>query len=78
MLVVAFAAVVTEGVLVGWWTVAYRMLANDHARHLNSAKSLFGDSEELRQWHDRMRRKYEQAASRPWLSVTLDPPPPKP
>jgi hypothetical protein len=33
-------------------------------------------SRELQEWHEKMRRKYELAASRPWLPVELDSEPP--
>jgi hypothetical protein len=75
MVVVAFAAIVTEAGLVGWRAVTYRMRANDHARHLNSGKSFLYDSTKLRAWHERMRRKYQQGASSPWLAVEPEPPP---
>lgn len=77
IVVVALAAVATVALLVGWRAVTYRMRAGDHARHLNSARSFLYDSGELRQWHERMGRKYEQAASRPWWPLAPDPPTPE-
>jgi hypothetical protein len=73
LVVVALAAVVTEASLAGWRAVTYRMRAGDHERHLNSARSYLYDSEALRRWHERMGRKYQQAASRPWWPVAPDP-----
>ena len=77
LVVVALAALATEAALAGWRAVTYRMRAGDHARHLNSARSFHYDSEALRQWHERMGRKYQQAASRPWWPVAPDPPKPE-
>jgi hypothetical protein len=38
----------------------------------------YGHVEPRRAWHARMAKKYELAASRPWLLVEPDPPPPGP
>jgi hypothetical protein len=75
IVVVALAALTTEAGMVGWRAVTYRMRAGDHVRYLRSGQSFY-DSDELRHWHEQMRRKYELAASRPWLPVDSDPPPP--
>lgn len=76
IVVVVLAALATEAGSTAWRVVTYRKRAGDHAQYLKSG-SFLHDSEELRQWHERMRRKYELAASRPWLPVNPDPPEPK-
>jgi hypothetical protein len=77
IVVVALAALATEMGLVGWRAVTFHSRAEEHARHLKSGRSFLYDTEELRQWHERMRSKYEFAASNPWLVVEPDPPKPK-
>jgi hypothetical protein len=77
LVIVALAALATQAGLTGWRAWNYRKRAADHARYLRSARSLIYDSGELRGWHDQMQRKYERAASRPWLSVEPDSPPPE-
>jgi hypothetical protein len=74
---VALAAVATEVGLAGWRAVTYRMRADDHVRYLQSARLYLYDSTELREWHERMRRKYEAAALNPWVPVERDTPPPE-
>jgi len=76
MIVVALAAATYVGLIV-WRTVTYNTRARYHAQYLNSGRSFVYDSSELRQWHRRMQRKYEFAASRPWLAAETDPPPPE-
>ena len=73
IVVVALVAVATEMGLAGWRAVSFYSRADDHARHLKSGRSFLYDSEELRQWQERMRSKYEFAASRPWLGVETRP-----
>jgi hypothetical protein len=75
MIVVALAAGATYAGLIAWRTVTYRMRAEYHAQYLNTGRSLLYDSTALRQWHERMQRKYEFAASHPWLAAETDPPP---
>jgi hypothetical protein len=77
LVIVALAALATQAGLTGWRALSYRKRAADHARYLRSGRSLIYDSSELRGWHDKMRRKYELAKSRPWLPVEPDPPPPE-
>ena len=77
LVLVALAGSATEAGLIGWRTWSYSKRAVDHARYLRSARSFLHDSSGLRGWHDEMRRKYELAASRPWLPVGPDPPPPE-
>jgi hypothetical protein len=77
LVLVALAGLATEAGLIGWRAWSYSKRAADHARHLMSGRSFIDDSSELRGWHDKMRRKYELATSRPWLSVEPDPPPPE-
>jgi hypothetical protein len=76
MIVVALSAGATYFGLVAWRTISYGIRAENHRRHLNSAHSFLYDSSELREWHERMQRKYEFAASRPWLTAEPDPLPP--
>jgi hypothetical protein len=75
MIVVALTAAATYLGLIAWMTVTYSMRAEYHARYLNSGRSFVYDSTELRQWHERMQRRYEFVASRPWLEAETDPPP---
>jgi hypothetical protein len=77
LVLVALAGLATEAGLIGWRAWSYSKRAADHARYLMSGRSLIYDSSELRGWHVEMRRKYELATSRPWLSVEPDPPPPE-
>jgi hypothetical protein len=75
MIVVALSGAATYVGLVAWRTVKCRMQAENHAHYLNSGRSYVYDSTELRQWHERMQRRYELAASRPWLAAETNPPP---
>jgi hypothetical protein len=77
LVLVALTALATELGLILWRAWSYSKRAADHARHLRSGRYFIYDSTELREWHDQMRRKYERAASRPWLPVEPDPPPPE-
>jgi hypothetical protein len=77
MILVALAAAATYMGLFAWRTVTYCRRAEYHRRYLNSGRTYVYDSWELQQWHERMRRKYEFGASRPWLAVETDPPPPE-
>ena len=77
MIVVALAGVATYVGLLAWRTAKYSMRTEYHAHYLKSGRSYIYDSTELRQWHERMRRKYELAVSRPWLAAETDPPPPE-
>jgi hypothetical protein len=75
MILVALAATATYVRLIAWRTVTYSMRAEYPAQYLNSGGSFLYDSTELRQWHERMQRKYEIAASHPWLEAETDPQP---
>jgi hypothetical protein len=76
LILVALAGLATEAGLIGWRGWSYSKRAADHAMYLRSGRSFLLDSEELRGWHEKMRRKYELAMSRPWLPVEPDTPPP--
>jgi hypothetical protein len=77
LVLVALAALATEAGIIGWRAWTYSKRAADHARYLRSGRSYIYDSLELQGWHDKMRRKYELASSRPWLPVEPDPPQPE-
>ena len=77
MIVVALSAGATHVGLMTWRIVTYSMRAESHAHYLNTGPSFLYDSTELQQWHERMQRKYESAASHPWLAAEADPPPPE-
>jgi hypothetical protein len=77
LVLVALAGLATEAWLIGWRAWSYSKRADEHARHLKSGRSFIYDSSALWGWHDKMRRKYELATSRPWLPVEPDPPEPK-
>jgi hypothetical protein len=72
MILVALAAAATYVRLIAWRTETSSMRAEYHAQYLNSGGSFLYDSTELRQWHERMQRKYEFAASHPWLEAEID------
>ncbi len=77
ILMVALPAVATYTGLLAWRAVNYDRRAEYHARHLDSDYSSLYDSAEMREWHRRMRRNYEFAASHPWLAVEPESPPPR-
>jgi hypothetical protein len=77
MIVVALSAGATYVGLMAWRIVTYSMRAEYHAQYLNTGRSYLYDSTELRQWHERMQRKYESAASHPWLAAEAGPPRPE-
>jgi hypothetical protein len=49
-----------------------------HPTDLDFLAMYYGSVEPRRAWHARMAKKYELAASRPWLPVESDPLPPRP
>jgi hypothetical protein len=77
MIVVALSAGATYVGLMAWRIVTYSMRAEYHAQYLNTGRSFVYDSTALLQWHERMQRKYEFAASHPWLAAEADPPRPE-
>ena len=77
LVLVALAGLAIEAGLIGWRAWSYSKRAVDHAVHLKSGRSFIHDSSELRAWHEKMRRKYVLASTRPWLPVGPDPPPPE-
>ncbi len=77
LVLVALAALLIDAGLIAWRAVTYHDRATEHARYLNSGRSFIYDSGNLRDWHEQMLRKYQMAASRPWLPVVPDPPQPE-
>lgn len=77
LIVIVLVALVVSAVVLTWRAVTYGRQAALHDQYMNSERSFVGDSEELRQWHKQMLRKYEYAASHPWLTVEPDPPAPE-
>jgi hypothetical protein len=75
-ILVALTALALHGVQIISRLVYYARRARYHADHLESARSILGETDALRQWHKDMKRKYEHAFEHPWSAVV--PPDPEP
>jgi hypothetical protein len=87
-LIGALAGVALRGASLLWLSVEYQVLAEKHAALAQSApgrvsvahvsgKVLAEWWSPRREYHLRMKEKYEQAAGEPWLPVEPDPPEPE-
>jgi hypothetical protein len=85
----ALAGVALWGASLLWVSVEYQVLAEKHAALAQSApgrvsvarvggKVLAEWWSPSREYHLRMKKKYEQAAAEPWIPVEPDPPEPEP
>jgi len=82
MVLVAVAAIFAFGAVMVRKAREYRHAAARHAIkariiELEAGPATISKDRERAAYHSRMKGKYDRAASRPWLPVPPDPPPPK-